>query len=285
MTPSCAVSKLAMLGPPAAAAGSGNGSGYGGSTDSGGYTAWGFVGAVQPKGGGGGGVRGCENLDDPTGAPAHYEWYSDNLSDGTGRILFVLCVTDGYTFDFAGPNIPVDKYRVLDVIYPLPDPVNVAATLSSVINKLSPVPPSIGSNPGEGGGETLVGLDTWFWVAGNIGPQTQTLTDGPVSVTLSTRPIGDVTFESGDGGSVACTLPTPPYDTSKPESAQSSDCTYRYRQPSPAYTVTARVAYTGTFTVSIGGTVVGTRDLGTVNRASTTTLRVAEGQAIVTGRG
>jgi hypothetical protein len=105
------------------------------------------------------------------------------------------------------------------------------------------------------GHDGLVGLPEWFWIPrAEWGSRSVTVTAGTVWATATATPAG-LTLEPGGGLSpVSCAGPGTRYDTSKAASAQSTNCSYTYQQPSSgqpggAYqatlTVSWRVSWTG----------------------------------------
>jgi hypothetical protein len=133
------------------------------------------------------------------------------------------------------------------------------------------------------GRRALVGLPEWFWIpAADWQPVTVTVAVGPVWAKLTATP-GTLTFDPGGGlpGS-SCQGPGTSYSTSK---GSQGGCKYTYTvssalQPGGAYqaavTVTWQVAWTGS------GGVGGTINAG-LQMPYPFSLRVAEGQALVTG--
>lgn len=144
--------------------------------------------------------------------------------------------------------------------------------------------PAVATSP-DAGQEQLVGVSTWLWVAGGWAPQTAVASVPGVSVTVLAEPVR-VSWVMGDGGTVVCDGPGRPFDRRLPEVAQSTDCSYAYArssagQPGERFTVTATV----TWRVSWSATgVAGGGDLGEVTRSASVPLRVAEGQAVVSGQ-
>jgi hypothetical protein len=93
-----------------------------------------------------------------------------------------------------------------------------------------------------------------------------------------------VRWDMGTGDRVTCHGPGTPYDLSVPDDAQDTDCSYTYRrssagQPDQRYRVSARMRWRVRWTAS---GIAGGGDLGSVTRSTTLSLRVAEGQALVT---
>ncbi len=131
--------------------------------------------------------------------------------------------------------------------------------------------------------DQLVNLATWLWVDGGWEPLSATASVPGVSVTVTATPTL-VEWAMGTGDSVLCDGPGTAYDPGRREEEQSTDCSYTYRrssagQPGERYPVTA----TQTWSVSWSASgMAGGGDLGAVSRSTEFSLRVAEGQALVT---
>jgi hypothetical protein len=133
------------------------------------------------------------------------------------------------------------------------------------------------------GKEGLVGLPEWFWVA-NWAPVHMTVTAGPVWARATATP-EQLTFNPGDGlGTDSCRGPGTVYRPALPLSAQQTDCSYTYQQPS---TGQPGNAYQASVTVSWNISWVGSGGAGGEVAAGVTsnapfTLPVAAGEALVT---
>jgi hypothetical protein len=136
------------------------------------------------------------------------------------------------------------------------------------------------------GHDGLVGLPEWFWIPGlNWGAvKTKRITAGPVwaqAIAVPTK----IIFNPGGGlAGVTCQGPGTAYLPNVPLSAQHTDCSYTYDQPSTgqpgnAYAASVTVLWNVSWVGSggAGGTVA-------VGRAVSTpvTVRVAAGEALVT---
>ncbi len=130
----------------------------------------------------------------------------------------------------------------------------------------------------------LVGLPVWLWAADpgrtTTGPATLTAAAGGRAVTL-TAGLDRITWGMGDGASVVCTGPGTPYATRFGVRA-SPDCGYRYTRtsrsrPGGAYPVTATSDWSVAWASGTARGVIG------LQLASTTSLRIGEAQALVTG--
>ena len=127
----------------------------------------------------------------------------------------------------------------------------------------------------------LVNLPTWLSVD-NWRPQTAMATQGGLTVTVTATP-RKVVWRMGTGEPVACQAGVA-WNPGLREEEQSSDCTFTYRrssfdQPDLKYRASATMTWDVTWTATTG-------ENGTLGQASTTTdfrMRVAEGQALVTG--
>jgi hypothetical protein len=135
------------------------------------------------------------------------------------------------------------------------------------------------------GHDGLVGLPEWFWIrAGDWHRREVTVSAGPVWATVTAVPIG-LAFDPGAGLSpVSCAGPGTAYNPHRPATAQHTDCSYVYVQPSAgqpgnsyqaSVTVTWRVSWTGSG--AAGGVLSGALPV-TVDFA----VPVAQGEALVT---
>jgi hypothetical protein len=135
------------------------------------------------------------------------------------------------------------------------------------------------------GKEGLVGLPEWFWV-GNWDPVHVTVTVGPVWARATAVP-QQVTFNPGGSlGAASCRGPGTAYRPALPLSAQQTDCSYTYPQPS---TGQPGNAYRASVTVSWNISWVGSGGAGGEVAAGVTsnapfTLPVAAGEALVTSK-
>jgi hypothetical protein len=136
------------------------------------------------------------------------------------------------------------------------------------------------------GHDQLVGARTWLWVDPSTWHSfSATAAVGAVAATATAQPT-KVVWSMGDGESVTCTGPGSPYDSSRPDSAQSTDCSYTWpsssaRQPGNAFTVTATVYWEVSWTAR---GAPGGGNLGTIaSPPSRVAVRVAEAQALNQG--
>jgi hypothetical protein len=136
------------------------------------------------------------------------------------------------------------------------------------------------------GHDQLVGARTWLWVDPSIWHAfSATAAVGPVAATATAQPM-KVVWSMGNAQSVTCDGPGAPYDASRPDSAQSTDCAYVWpsssaRQSGGAFAVTATVYWQVSWTArgALGG-----GNLGTIaSPPSRVAVRVAEAQALNQG--
>lgn len=158
-----------------------------------------------------------------------------------------------------------------------PPPPEVLARQAA--NQLTLAAPRIETSPT---GEQLVNVSTWLWLAQSAwAPVSATAAVPGESVTATARPMS-VTWTLGDGTTLMCQGPGTPYAPGGDPSAPSPDCGHTYRQssagqPGQAFTVSATVTWGVTWE---GGGQAGS--LPALTTTTTTTLRVAESQAINT---
>ena len=137
------------------------------------------------------------------------------------------------------------------------------------------------------GRDGLVGLPEWFWVPRAVwGPVSRTVTAGPVWARATAVPEKIIFNPGGGQPGVTCDGPGTAYQPALSASAQHTDCSYTYDQPSAgqpgnafaaSVTVLWNVFWVGSG--GTGGTVANGRPVSTPF-----TLRVAAGEALVTGR-
>jgi hypothetical protein len=138
------------------------------------------------------------------------------------------------------------------------------------------------------GKDGLVGLPEWFWVpAADWHPvQTAPVRAGAVWAMATATPESIVFSPGGGLGTVSCPGPGAAYNPQLPASAQHTDCSYTYSQPSAgqpgnAYAASVTVLWNVSWVGSggTGGTVATGKPV-----ATPLTLPVAAGEALVTGR-
>lgn len=134
------------------------------------------------------------------------------------------------------------------------------------------------------GRDGLVGLPEWFWVPRTEWhPVSSTVSVGPVWATVTATP-GRISFSPGPGlPGVSCRGPGTVYNRRLPASAQHTNCSYSYAQPSTgqphnAYPAAVTVSWDINWTGSggAGGHV------GTVPESFPFSVPVAQGEALVT---
>jgi hypothetical protein len=137
------------------------------------------------------------------------------------------------------------------------------------------------------GRDGLVGLPEWFWIPRAVwGPVTRTVTAGPVWARAVAMPEKIIFGPGGGQPGVTCDGPGTAYQPALSASAQHTSCSYTYTQPSAgqpgnafaaSVTVLWNVFWVGSG--GTGGTVAAGRPVSTP-----ITLRIAAGEALVTGR-
>jgi hypothetical protein len=156
--------------------------------------------------------------------------------------------------------------------------IDPAVIAQQAEDQIRPPTPTIHMSP-DSGRDQLVGLETWLWVEqGDLGTLSKTVIAGPVTVT-GTLKATSVEWNMGDHHTFRCDGPGMPYAKgAKPT------CSYTYAKSSAAqatesYKVTAKIIWTGKYTVT---GAPGGGGLAPITRTSSTTVRVAEAQAINT---
>jgi hypothetical protein len=180
--------------------------------------------------------------------------------------------TTGYRLECWLPERP-DLDGLIDVqIFDAIAPQVIAQV--AIDDALSQIPAlSISTNPED---DSLVAIDTWFWVDG-VPPQGVSASASvPGIAVVATASPGAVRIDFGDGTSAECTGAGVEYTA-----GASSDCTHEY-QVAGEYTITATVLWTGSYTVNGQGPFPITT---AVPRTDSFPLGVNEAQAINTGSG
>lgn len=190
---------------------------------------------------------------------------------GTGEIV----VRDPVTGAITG-TIPADE---------LTSGATTTITVSSAmlaefaLAELTLPAPLIGMSPDD---DHVVQLPSWMWIdRSQWGPQDRTAAAGPVSATVTARPIR-VEWDMGNGSVVTCDGPGRVYRPQFAGQPEATDCKYTYRhssagQPDEAYDVTATVVWDASWTGSDGDGGA----LGELTSQATEAVRVAEVQALV----
>jgi len=268
---------LLLSAPPAGAEGWNPGS-SGGNAHSGGFSAWSYWASVDEDGSSSG-PEPCTMPREPNQegpiVEAHIEYVLYDFGDGTGAV-WQDCIANGHhitpdTFPPGGMWDPRARYEVT-----IGDPEELIRQALAVIY---PTPPAVGTSPTPAL-NSMVGIETWLWLEGGASPATQTITDGPLSVTVRATPVG-ITWDPGDGGAVECSDGGANIGV-----ADTNTCHHTYDQSSAglggdAYTVSANVEYEGSYTVTLFGVFAGgSPNIGGATRVSSVALPVAEAQAI-----
>ncbi len=213
-----------------------------------------------------GGGFGCRHIpvdySPPSGQP-----------EGPGGWFMVICSPDGKDPDSHGPVwIPAGAST-----QPTLSPEQVA----EIARKRLRLPtPTITASPS---GTQLVHLPTWLWLSGGWTPAEETASVPGVSVTAVAKP-ASVTWSMGDGNTITCTGPGTAFRAGADPKSGSPDCGHVYRhssagEPGQAFAVSATVHWTVTW--SGAGQAGAFPNLTTT---SSTSFRVAEAQALNTGR-
>jgi hypothetical protein len=139
--------------------------------------------------------------------------------------------------------------------------------------------PLIGMSPE---GDHVTQLPSWLWIdRGQWGARDRTATAGPVSATVTARPVR-VEWNMGNGDTVMCDGPGRVYEARFAGRPEATHCRYTYRHSSAtrrgaAYDVTATVVWRASWTGSDGDG----GGLGQLTSQTTVPVRVGEVQALV----
>jgi hypothetical protein len=183
-----------------------------------------------------------------------------------GEFLDVEYIPAGTTPPGGGAPAPAIDPRMLAVAARKNIPIG-----QFTIN-LSPSPPI----------DQLVGMPMWMWVTnGALGAASDTVTAGSVTVSARAKAT-KVIFDMGDGHKATCTDPDA---TSDPRPKGNTTCAYSYPRssaPRPdhagdTYKITATVVWDVSYTVA---GAPGGGPLPAITRTASTTVRVAEAQAL-----
>jgi len=228
----------------------------------------------SPSGGGGGGGGGsdpCTLTSLPPGYPfphpapkgEKWMWMSCQTPGQAGLVL----VPTGSTT--ANPGVTPEQLMQMAL-----------ASLKVPVPAPNTAPPR--------GDRGLVGLPEWVWLPqGSWHPVTAQVSVGPVWARVTAKPVSISISPGGGQPGVSCPGPGTAYDPRLPASAQHTDCSVTYlrsslQQPRNQYQTSVTVTWTASWTGSGGAG-------GAINPPLTQTttfgIRVAEGQALVTGGG
>lgn len=187
-----------------------------------------------------------------------------------------------YFYQCQDPQAPFGV-RTGTTFVPAGQPAVPPVVLAQEASKFVPAPPpGIELNPPVGS-DHLVQLESWMWVdPATWGRRSATAAVPNESATVVATPLS-VTWSMGDGSTVVCRGPGVPYDTTRPPDGQHTNCSHTYRrssagQPGERYTVSATITWALSWTAT--GAVATSGTLPALLRTSTTTIRVAEAQAI-----
>lgn len=225
----------------------------------------------SPGGGGGGGSDPCTLSSLPPGYPfphpapkgEKWMWMSCQTPGQAGLVL----VPTGSTT--ANPGVTPEQLMQMAL-----------ASLKVPVPAPDTAPPR--------GDRGLVGLPEWVWLPrGSWHPVTAQVSVGPVWARVTAKPVSISISPGGGQPGVSCPGPGTAYDPRLPASAQHTDCSVTYlrsslQQPRNQYQTSVTVTWTASWTGSGGAG-------GAINPPLTQTttfgIRVAEGQALVTGGG
>ncbi len=145
--------------------------------------------------------------------------------------------------------------------------------------QLAVAPPTVELSP-KADLNQIVQLRTWMWIS-NWEPDSVTASVPGVSATVTATP-ASVTWDMGNGDQVVCSGPGTPFDFSRPEDEQYTDCSYTYRhsstsQPGGVYQVSATMTYDVSWSASGAS---GGGALPAVTETTTFPLRVLEIHAV-----
>jgi hypothetical protein len=187
-----------------------------------------------------------------------------------------------YLYECQDPQAPFGL-RTGAAFVPAGQPAVPPAVLAQEASRFVPAPaPAIQLNP-PAGSDHLVNLESWLWVdPATWGQRSATASVPNESATVVATPLS-VTWSMGDGTKVICRGPGVPYNPTRPPDGQHTTCSHTYRrssagQPGERYTVSATTTWALRWTAS--GVVTAAGTLAPLLRTSTTTVRVAEAQAI-----
>jgi hypothetical protein len=173
--------------------------------------------------------------------------------------------------------------RVGTVFVPAGQPMVPPAVLAQQASRFVPAPPpAIELNP-PAGSDHLVNLESWLWIDPSTwGRRSATASVPNESATVVATPLS-VTWSMGDGTKVICRGPGVPYNPARPPDSQHTTCSHTYRrssagQPGERYAVSATTTWALSWTAT--GVVSSSGSLPPLQRTSTTTVRVAEAQAL-----
>jgi hypothetical protein len=187
-----------------------------------------------------------------------------------------------YFYECQDPQAPFGV-RSGTVFVPAGQPAVPPAVLAEQASKFVGAPaPAIQFNP-PAGADHLVNLESWLWVdPATWGQRSATASVPNETATVVATPL-EVTWDMGDGTKVTCRGPGVPYNAARPPDSQHTTCSHTYQrssagQPGQRYAVSATTTWALRWTAT--GVVTTSGTLPPLLRTSTTSLRVAEAQAI-----
>jgi hypothetical protein len=186
-----------------------------------------------------------------------------------------------YFYECQDPQSPLGRSGVTFV--PAGQPAVSPEVLAREASRFVAAPaPAIQFNPPPGA-DHLVNLESWLWVdPATWGQRSATASVPNETATVVATPLSG-TWNMGDGTEVTCRGPGVPYNTARPPDGQHTTCSHTYRrssagQPGQRYAVSATTTWALRWTAT--GVVTASGALPLLQRTSTTTVRVAEAQAI-----
>ena len=156
-----------------------------------------------------------------------------------------------------------------------PDRESVARRALRELRYAALADPAIGMSPPASRG-AVVNVPLWLWIDnGEWAPTSATATVDGLSVQTTATP-DRVIWSFGTGDELICDGPATPYDPTRPEAEQHSDCTFSYPRAG-IFTVTATAEWDATWT-TVGAP--GGGNLGVVRRSASVEIPVWEIQAL-----
>jgi hypothetical protein len=225
----------------------------------------GLDGSVPRSSSGGGSGISCSYYDTTVGDTDAIEFTPHSGEYVEGHYYWIEC------FDADGGSL-FARYFEYRAGTPPVSPFRLALAASATLALGHPEPRT---NPDRSVAQ-LVGIDTWLWIdEGSWEPLTATATIPGLSATVTATPVR-TTWDMGDGAPpVVCDGPGTPYDTSRPEAGQRTDCSHLY-QVRGSYTATATITWRTTWSATNGES--GT--LASAGRSTRFPMAVAERQAV-----
>ncbi|HEY6532015.1 MAG TPA: hypothetical protein VIY72_06910 [Acidimicrobiales bacterium] len=214
-------------------------------------------------------LRGGPPIDEAMGVP-----YTTPADPVVGQPYALTC------FDESGQRTSI-QLAVFDPADPFGGVAAVERAMDEARRRLDLPLPEPKVNPPTA---QLVGVPTWLWVDGPWQESSATAAIGPVSATVTARPLR-VEWDLGDGTTVTCDAGTR-YDPSRPPDEQESSCahvftTSSHRLPGGQLMVTATVVYAVGWSASTGGGTGTGGDLGELTRSASIPVTVTEAQALI----